>query len=156
MTEGRAMSVGKYLTRPLEAATKLIVDNLVLSIDSSGDLILCTNTATPYAIASRSTQKKIARTVGIVDYDVGADIAPIPVFRSGLADLPLGSTNVAIKVGDAIYCHADDDGTVNGGSAPTDTSEQLLLVGYAEQVVGANAGGTVLTALAIRAGCGGP
>jgi len=57
MAEGRDRKIGKLFTRPLEAAVSLTKDHLVLSIDASGDLILCTNTATPYAISNRSTQK---------------------------------------------------------------------------------------------------
>ena len=72
MGEGRDFGVGGYIVRPLEATVSLIVDGLVLSIDASGDLILCTNTATPYAIANRSTQNKVARTAGITSFDTGA------------------------------------------------------------------------------------
>lgn len=153
MAEGRDFNVGQMIVRPLEAAVTLTKDALVLAIDASGDLILCDNTTTPYAIANRSTQDKVARTAGIVQYNNGAQTpGGVPVYRSGLAALPLGSTNIAIKIGDRIIVHADDDGTVNGGSAEASVADILLTVGFAEEVVSSNAGGTVLTALKLPFG----
>lgn len=153
MGEGRDFGVGGYIVRPLEAATKLIVDGLVLSIDASGDLILCTNTATPYAIANRSTQNKVARTAGIVSFDTGAERdGGMPVHKSGIVELQLGSDNIAIKIGDRIICHADDDGTVNGTTAAASVADILLTVGYAESVVATDAGGVVLVNLTLPGG----
>ncbi len=153
MGEGRNYGVGGYINRPLEAAVKLLTDGLVVSIDASGDLILCTNTATPYGIASRSTQNKVARTAGITSFDTGAERdGGVAVMKSGIVELQLGSDNVAIKVGDRIICHADDDGTVNGGSAIAAVADILLTVGYAESVVAMDAGGVVLVNLKLEAG----
>ncbi len=153
MGEGRAFNVGQMIVRPLEAAVKLLVDALVLSIDANGDLILCTNTATPYAIANRSTQDKVARTAGIVQFNTGAQTpGGVPVYRSGIVDLPLGSDNIAIKIGDRIICHADDDGTVNGAAAEGSVADILLTVGFAEEVKATDEGGTVLTSLKLPNG----
>lgn len=160
MGEGRDYKIGKYITRPLIAAETLTKDHLVLSIDANGDVLKCTNTALPYAIATRSTQDKVARTAGLVLYKTGTQLegAEIPMFKSGIAELPLGSDNLAIKVGDRIVVHADDDGTVNGAVAEDTTSaatlfaDQELTVGYAEEVVALNAGGTVLVALKLYKG----
>lgn len=153
MGEGRDFGVGGYIVRPLEAATKIIVDGLVLSIDASGDLILCTNTATPYAIANRSTQNKVARTAGIIIFDDGAARdGGVAVHKSGIVELQLGSTNIAIKIGDRIICHADDDGTVNGAAAISIVGDIILTVGYAESVVGTDVGGKVLVNLRLEGG----
>ena len=152
MTEGRIKAVGGYITGQLGAAVKLTKDQLVLSRNNSGNLILATNTTVPYAIASRSTQNKVARVAGIVSFDVGAKVAPIPMFRSGFAELQLGSTNIAIAIGTRIVVHADDDGTVNGAAAESTVAHKYLTVGYAEETVALNAGGTVKTALCLPYG----
>ena len=153
MGEGRSFNIGQMIVRPLEAAVVLTKDALVLSIDASGDLILCVNTVTPYAIANRSTQDKVARTAGIVQFNTGAQTpGGIPVYRSGITELQLGSTNIAIKIGDRIICHADDDGTVNGASAEGSVADILLTVGFAEEVRGTDEGGTILTSLKLPFG----
>ncbi len=153
MAEGRDYAVGGYIARPLEAAVTLLTDGLVLSIDANGDCILCTNTATPYGIANRSTQNKVSRIVGLTTFDTGAlKTGGISVLKSGIVELTLGSDNVAIKVGDRIICHADDDGTVNGASAIAAVADILLTVGYAESVVAMDAGGVVLVNLRLESG----
>lgn len=153
MGEGRDFGVGGYINRPLEAAVSIITDGIVMSIDANGDLILCTNTAEPYGIASRSTQNKVARTAGITSFDTGAQRdGGVPIMKSGIVELQLGSTNLAIKVGDRIVCHADDDGTVNGAIAIAAIADILLTVGYAESVVGVDVGGKVLVNLRLELG----
>lgn len=153
MAEGRDYKVGGYINRPLEDTASLITDGLVVSIDANGDVILCTNTATPYGIASRSTQNKVARTAGITSFDTGAERdGGVAIMKSGIIELQLGSDNIAIKVGDRIICHADDDGTVNGASAIAAVADILLTVGYAESVVATDAGGKVLVNLNLELG----
>lgn len=153
MAEGRDYKVGGYIARPLEAATSLNTDGLVLEIDASGDCILATSTGRVYGVASRSTQNKIQRIVGITAYDTGADKAGgISVMKSGIVELQLGSTNLAIKVGDRIVVHADNNGTVNGAVDEAVVADKYLTVGYAESVVALNAGGTVLVNLTIALG----
>ena len=154
MAAGRDRHIGKLFTRPLEAAVSIVKDHIVVSIDASGDLILCTNTATPYAITNRSTQDKFQSSVGKTAFLNGADLggAEIALFRSGMAELQLGSDNIAIKVGDRIICHADDDGTVNGAAAEAAHADSILTVGFAESVVGTDAGGVVLVALKLHVG----
>jgi len=151
MAEGRDYNVGQYLARPLLSTVSLTKDHLVLEIDTNGKLILATNTGTPYAIASKSTQDKVARTAGITQFVTGPT-ADIAVFRSGIAELELGSTNLAIKVGDRIVVHADDDGTVNGAADEASVADILLTVGFAEEVIAVNAGGKVLVALKLPMG----
>lgn len=153
MGEGRDYSVGAYINRPLEAATSLIVDGLVLSINASGEVILCTNTAQVYGVANRSTQDKVARTAGITQFLNGAALdGGVPVLRSGIVELQLGSTNIAIAIGDRIILHADDDGTVEGAAAIAAVADLGLTVGYAESVVAMDAGGKVLVSLSILKG----
>jgi len=153
MAEGRDRSIGKLFTRKLEAATSLTKDHLVLSVNASGEVILCTNTATPYAISNRSTQNKVARTAGITSFNAGSAIdAEIALLRSGWVELELGSTNLAIAIGDRIVCHADDDGTVNGAAAEAAHADSILTVGFAEEAIAANAGGKVLVALKLHVG----
>jgi len=153
MAAGRDRHIGKLFTRKLAAAVSLTKDNLVLDINASSELILCLNTTTPYAIGFRSTEDKFQRSVGKTAFLTGADIdAEIPVYRSGMAELNLGSTNLAIAIGDRIVVHADDDGTVNGAAAEATTADFLLTVGFAESVVATDAGGKVLVALRLPRG----
>jgi len=153
MAEGRDYSVGGYIARPLEAATTLLTDGLVLEIDASGDCILATNTGRVYGVANRSTQNKVSRIVGLTTFDTGAlKTGGISVLKSGIVELQLGSTNLAIKVGDRIVVHADDDGTVNGAVDEATVADKYLTVGYAESVVAVNAGGVVLVNLTIALG----
>ncbi len=153
MGEGRDYGVGGYINRPLEATASLITDGLVVDIDVNGDLILAVNTGRPYGVASRSTQNKVARTAGITSFDTGADRdGGVAVMKSGIVELTLGSTNLAIKVGDRIVVHADDDGTVNGAIDIAAVADILLTVGYAESVVAVNAGGKVLVNLKLELG----
>ncbi len=153
MAAGRDRSVGKNFTRKLEAATSIDKDHLVVAINASGEVILATNTADPYAITYRSTQDKFQQSVGKTTFNTGADIdAEIALFRSGFAELELGSTNLAIEIGDAIVVHSDDDGTVDGAADPTTTAEKALVVGWAESAVALNAGGKVLVALDLMRG----
>ena len=156
MPEGRTKAIGEgYINRKLAAGVSLVKDNLVVEIDGSGELILGTNTGTPYGIAARSSQNKLARVAGISQFDAAVSV---PLIRSGIVDLPLGSTNVAIAIGDRIVVHADDDGTVDGAGAEDTTSaatllnDQKLTVGFAEEVKAMDAGGTVRVALKLYKG----
>lgn len=158
MGEGRDYSVGKLIARPLLSTASLTKDHLVLEIDANGFVFPCTNTGKIYAVANRSTQDKVARVAGITQYLTGAQQGTgsfIQCLRSGLIELQLGSTNIAIKVGDRIIAHADDNGTVNGAADETLVADKYLTIGYAEEVKGSNVGGTVLVSLAIAEG-GGP
>ncbi len=153
MGEGRDYSVGAYINRPLLSTASLIVDGLVLAINASGEVILCTNTTQVYGVANRSTQDKVARTAGITQFLTGANLdGGVPVLRSGIVELQLGSDNIAIAIGDRIICHADDDGTVNGAAAIAAVADLGLTVGYAESVVAMDAGGKVLVSLSILKG----
>lgn len=153
MAAGRDRSVGKNFTRKLEAATSIVKDHIVVSINSSGEVILATNTSNPYAITYRSTQDKFQQSVGKTTFNTGADIeAEIALLRSGWVELELGSTNIAIAIGDAIIVHADDDGTVNGAADPTTTAEKALVVGWAEEAKAVDVGGTILVALDLMMG----
>ena len=153
MGEGRDYAIGGYINRPLIAAETLTKDHLVLSIDANGDVLKCVNTLPAYGIASRSTQDKVARTAGITSFDIGSALdGGISIMKSGIVELELGSTNLAIKVGDRIVCHADDDGTVNGAAVIALVADIGLTVGYAESVVALNVGGKVLVNLTIQRG----
>ncbi len=153
MAAGRDRHIGKLFTRKLAAASSLVLDNLVVSINASSEVLPATNTAIPYAIAFRSTEDKFQRSVGKVAFNTGADLdAEIPVYRSGMAELNLGSDNIAIAIGDRIIVHADDDGTVNGAAAESAVADIMLTVGFAESVVGTDAGGKVLVALRMGMG----
>lgn len=153
MAEGRDYAVGGYINRPLLAATSLTLDHLVLAIDANGDVDRALNTENVYGVASRSTQDKVARTAGITQYLTGANLdGGVAVIKSGIVELPLGSTNLAIKVGDRIVVHADDNGTVNGAADEALVADKYLTVGYAEEVVALDAGGTVLVNLTMALG----
>lgn len=153
MAEGRNYEVGQYIARPLEAATSLTSDGLVLEINASGEVILATNTGRVYGVATRSTQNKITRITGQTTYDTGADKAGgVAVMKSGIVELTLGSTNLAIDIGDRIVVHADDNGTVNGAVDEAAVADKYLTVGYAESAVALNAGGKVLVNLTIALG----
>lgn len=156
MPEGRTKAIGEgYVSRKLAAGVSLSKDNLVVDIDANGELILGLDDGNHYGVAARSSQNKLARVAGISSFDAAV---PVPVIRSGIVDLPLGSTNIAIKVGDRIVVHADDNGTVNGAADEDTTTAASLLaaqkatVGFAEEVKAQDAGGTVKTALKLYKG----
>ena len=153
MGEGRSYGTGGYLARNLITADKLELDNMVLSITAGGKVQLCDAGAVVYGIASRTTQNKLARVVGLTQYDTGDKISGgISVFKSGIAELPLASGNAAIAIGDRIVVGAGTPGIVNRSSAEASVSDKFLTVGYAEEAKAANSGGTVLTNLTIATG----
>ncbi len=153
MAEGRNYGVGGYINRPAEAAYTAITDGLVVQINASGEVILALNTGNVYGIANRSSQDKVARTAGITQFLTGVAITGgVPILKSGIVELELGSTNVTIAIGDRIVVHADDDGTVNGAADETAVADKYLTVGYAESAVAQDVGGKVLVNLTIAVG----
>lgn len=156
MAEGRALEVGKYITKRLNNGTSLTKDHLVLQIETAGTVNLAeTNTARAYGIAARSTQSRRHLIIGETRYLTGGELETgIAIFRSGLARLPVTPNNAAIKVGDMIMCAAS--GHVNKGT-PGTPAEFARRVGWAEEDIPAGTGGfpgqdDILVALDIMGG----
>lgn len=129
--------------RPLEAATKLVQDHLVLILDGSDDLILSDGIVTPYAVSTRSSKSKRKQLIGIDEFDVGADVpGQIKVTRSGLVDLALALGHAALEVGDKLVADPGEaDGTVNKATDAWGTNDDLA-VAVCEEVVAVSGGGS--------------
>lgn len=153
---GRTVQVGQHFTRPLEDDTKIAKDDLVLSIDSSGDLILATESTIPYGIAFQSSHDKLHWRIGEEKILKGSEIPyEIAIFRSGWADIPLAGDHVAIGIGDMVIV-GNSAGEVDKGDTAV-AAQVNRKVGWAEEAVGASASGvpaqpTLRVALEIRGG----
>ncbi len=147
MTAGRERSVGKNFTAPLAAATQLIEEHLILSVEATTGIVdLCNNTVIPYAVAFSDTLDPISRTIGNTVFLAGSAVADIPLMRSGVVRLPLDIDHGLIGFGDMIVVGPSDDGTVvgeagTGGGDPTMAADLLRRVGWAEEIVAAPGGG---------------
>ncbi len=151
MAIGRDRSVGKNFTRALKSTTKVEEENSVMMIDTLEIVDLADNTKMPYAIFYGDTQGRIERTIGQTTYLTGAQMdGEVPLFRSGWAELPLDIDHSAIALGDLLIVGPADIGRVVKGD-PTDATELLRRVGWAEEVVAVPGGGlrTKATILAV-------
>jgi hypothetical protein len=122
--------------RPLEAATSLDQDHIVLELDASDDLIVSAGVNAPYAVSTKSTKSKRKQLIGIDEYDVGADVpGQIKVTRSGLVDLALAIDHGALEVGDKLVADPTTaDGKVGKATDAWGTNDHLC-VAVCEEVV---------------------
>ena len=153
---GRVIQVGQHFTRPLDDNTKIEKDNLVLSINSTGNLILATEATIPYAVAFQASKDKLHWRIGEDKTLKGSEIPyEIAIFRSGWCEVPLAGDHVAISIGDMAIV-GNNKGECDKGN-PATAGEFSRRFGWFEESVAASQSGvaaqpSIRVALEFRGG----
>lgn len=124
------------LYRPLKSTAKIVERHVIVSVSGTGVVDLCSNTEVlPYACTTRTTKSKRKQTIGIDEYDTGADVpGDIKLVRNGMVDLSLDNGHGAIAVGDMLIVGLADNGRAIKGNHAT-AAEYKRRIGWAEEAV---------------------